>query len=121
MLIDAQPRRLTVITAGKAALDTLQALRDLGLDEARCRALGISLVKLGMVWPLRCGIHAQCLCRQPHCAGGRGKAVIEEQLAGALYALPGERPVKDAGVSRYRGRRDELMGRFQGEKEAVLF
>ena len=46
-----QPR-LGLVTAGKSYGDTLQALRLLGIDEARARSLGISLYKVGMTWPL---------------------------------------------------------------------
>src|SRR3546814_797024 len=40
------------MTAGKAYLDTRQALADLGLDEATCAQIGIRLMKVGCVWPL---------------------------------------------------------------------
>ena len=101
VLIDAAPRNLTIITAGKASLDVRQALRDLGLDESLCRRLGVSLVKLGMVWPLDSEFARDA------CAGSREilvveekRPIIEEQLVSALYALPGERP-------RILGKRDE--------------
>ncbi len=44
--------RLGIVTAGKSFIDTLQALRLLGVDESRALALGISLYKVGMIWPL---------------------------------------------------------------------
>jgi len=44
--------RLGLVTAGKSYGDTLQALRLLGLDAARAQGLGISLYKVGMIWPL---------------------------------------------------------------------
>ncbi len=44
--------RLGLVAAGKSFIDTLQALRLLRLDAARAQALGISLYKVGMVWPL---------------------------------------------------------------------
>jgi len=44
--------RLGLIASGKAYNDTRQALLDLGLDDASCRALGIRLHKVAVVWPL---------------------------------------------------------------------
>jgi indolepyruvate ferredoxin oxidoreductase len=44
--------RLGLVTAGKSYGDTLQALRLLGIDAGRAQALGISLYKVGMIWPL---------------------------------------------------------------------
>ena len=46
------PARLGIVSCGKAWRDTLQALDDLGLDEAARARLGIRLLKLGMSWPL---------------------------------------------------------------------
>ncbi len=40
------------MTTGKAHLDTLQALDDLGIDQARAAEIGIKLFKVGMSWPL---------------------------------------------------------------------
>ena len=83
---DAPQRRLTVVTAGKAWLDLCQALDDLGLDAEACRAIGLRVVKLGLVWPLDAGfIREAC--------GGSGellvveekRAFIEEQLARIFY------------------------------------
>jgi len=52
IVIDSPRPRLGIITAGKAYLDTRQALEDLGIDEELARAIGLRLYKVGMVWPL---------------------------------------------------------------------
>jgi len=44
--------RLGIMAAGKAWLDVMQALDDLGIDEEKAARLGIRLLKIGMVWPL---------------------------------------------------------------------
>ena len=44
--------KIEIITAGKSYLDVRQALDDLGIDEARCNALGLRIFKVGCVWPL---------------------------------------------------------------------
>jgi len=51
-VIDAPNARFGIVASGKAYLDTRQALADLGLDEAACRAVGIRVFKCAMVWPL---------------------------------------------------------------------
>lgn len=87
--IDGPRRVLTVVTVGKSYLDVRQALLDLGLDEARCRDLGLRVVKIALVWPLDAAF------ARATCAGSREclvveekRPVIEDQLARALYADP---------------------------------
>jgi indolepyruvate ferredoxin oxidoreductase len=83
---DAPERRLTLVTAGKAWLDVCQALADLGLGEVDCRAIGLRVVKLGLVWPIDVAFAREA-------CGGSGevlvveekRAFIEEQLARAFY------------------------------------
>ncbi|HUD27834.1 MAG TPA: indolepyruvate ferredoxin oxidoreductase family protein, partial [Novosphingobium sp.] len=84
---EAADRRLTIVSAGKAWLDVCQALADLGLDDGhRRRALGLRVVKLGLVWPLdaafvreTCGHSAELLVVEEK------RAFIEEQLARLFY------------------------------------
>lgn len=52
IVIDSPQARFGIMTAGKAYLDTRQALADLGLDDTTCRQLGIRLLKVGCIWPL---------------------------------------------------------------------
>lgn len=49
---DAPVRRLGLVSAGKSHGDTMQALSLLGLDEETAGSLGISLFKVGCIWPL---------------------------------------------------------------------
>ena len=44
--------RFGIVTTGKSYLDVLQALDDLGIDEARAANLGIRLLKIACSWPL---------------------------------------------------------------------
>jgi len=52
VVLDSPTAHFGIMTAGKAYLDVRQALNDLGLDEAACRAAGIRLMKVGCIWPL---------------------------------------------------------------------
>lgn len=44
--------RIGILTSGKTYADTRQALDMLGLDEARCNAIGMRLYKVALTWPL---------------------------------------------------------------------
>jgi indolepyruvate ferredoxin oxidoreductase len=71
----APEARLTVVSAGKAWLDVCQALADLGLDADKCRAIGLRVVKLGLVWPIDAAFARQA------CAGSAEVLVVEEKRA----------------------------------------
>ncbi|MDE2457171.1 MAG: indolepyruvate ferredoxin oxidoreductase family protein, partial [Burkholderiales bacterium] len=51
-VIEGPADRFGIIASGKAFNDTRQALADLGLDEDSCRAIGLRLHKVNVVWPL---------------------------------------------------------------------
>jgi indolepyruvate ferredoxin oxidoreductase len=51
-IIDSKQPRLGIVTTGKAHLDALQALEDLGIDRVRAAEIGIKVFKVGMNWPL---------------------------------------------------------------------
>ncbi len=52
MVIDSPRPRFGIITTGKSYLDVRQALDALGVDEALAAAIGLRVLKIGMVWPL---------------------------------------------------------------------
>lgn len=49
---DSPRARFGILSAGKAYLDTRQALEDLGIDEQVAQDIGLRLYKVGMNWPL---------------------------------------------------------------------
>ncbi len=88
--IDGESRQLTIVSAGKAWLDVCQALADLGMGMEQCRAAGVRVVKLGLIWPLdpvfardACGGSAEVLVVEEK------RPVIEDQLARAFYGRAG--------------------------------
>ncbi len=112
VIIAPARRQLVIVTSGKSYLDVRQALRDLGLDEARCAALGIGLIKLGMTWPLdQEFIRNACADARALLVVEEKRPVIEDQLATALYSLP-TRP-------EILGKRDE-QGRVLFPLDGVL-
>ncbi|HRD98648.1 MAG TPA: indolepyruvate ferredoxin oxidoreductase family protein [Rubrivivax sp.] len=78
--------RLGIIASGKAYNDTRQALADLGLDDDTCRALGIRLHKVNVVWPLEATITRDfALGLQEILVVEEKRQVIEYQLKEELY------------------------------------
>ncbi len=51
-VIEGSQDRFGIIASGKAFNDTRQALADLGLSDQVCRAIGLRLHKVNVVWPL---------------------------------------------------------------------
>ena len=51
-VIFSKKKRLAIVTTGKAYLDVRQALDELALNQEAAEEKGISLYKVGMVWPL---------------------------------------------------------------------
>ena len=78
--------RFGLIASGKAWNDTRQALHDLGLDDDACRALGIRLHKVGVVWPLEAtATRAFADGLQEILVVEEKRQVIEYQLKEELY------------------------------------
>ncbi|MDP1648815.1 MAG: indolepyruvate ferredoxin oxidoreductase family protein [Rubrivivax sp.] len=78
--------RYGIIASGKAYNDTRQALADLGLDDDTCRAVGVRLHKVNVVWPLEATItrdFAQGL--QEILVVEEKRQIIEYQIKEELY------------------------------------
>ena len=81
--------RIGIVSSGKSWLDLRHAMEMLGIDEAACRALGLTTFKVGMVWPLEPqrlrewaeGLELVIIVEEK-------RAVIETQLKEVLYNLP---------------------------------
>ncbi|HHL42869.1 MAG TPA: indolepyruvate ferredoxin oxidoreductase family protein, partial [Hellea balneolensis] len=85
--------RFGIVTTGKGHLDTLEALRLLGLDEKACKKLGINIYKVGMVWPLE-GIGATTFARgkKELFIVEEKRGIIESQFKEYFYDNPGAKP-----------------------------
>ncbi len=101
-IIAPERPRLGLVTTGKAYLDVLQALADLGIDEREARHLGIALYKVAMPWPLEPqGVRAFASGLEELLVVEEKRGVIEDQIRSQLYECPdSERP-------RIIGKRDE--------------
>ena len=79
-------RRLGIITTGKASLDVLQALNNLGVDEARAAQLGLAVYKVALSWPLDpVGAREFCSGLREVLVVEEKRPLVEEQLARILY------------------------------------
>ena len=103
-LYDLPDARFGIVTTGKGHLDTLEALRLLGLDAAACRRLGIDIYKVGMVWPLaRRDALAFVTGKQEVLVIEEKRGIIESQFKEYFYDWPGAKPRKMVGKYRSAG------------------
>ncbi|MBV1916589.1 MAG: indolepyruvate ferredoxin oxidoreductase family protein [Sphingomonadaceae bacterium] len=78
---------LMIVTAGKAWLDTCQALLDLGLTPKRCEKLGIAVAKLALTWPVEPQfVREVCRGAQEVLVVEEKRGFVEDQLARIFYA-----------------------------------
>ncbi|MCA0871956.1 indolepyruvate ferredoxin oxidoreductase family protein [Seohaeicola saemankumensis] len=117
-LYDIPSARFGFVTTGKGHLDLMEALRLLGLDEAKCRNLGIDIYKVGMVWPL---------ARRNALRFVKGKSevlvveekrgIIESQFKEYFYDWPGDKPHQMVG--KYDSHGDPLIP-WTGELDPLM-
>jgi indolepyruvate ferredoxin oxidoreductase len=94
IVIDSARPRLGIITTGKAYLDVLQALEDLGIDAREAGRIGLRVYKLGMSWPLEpTATHAFARGLEEILVVEEKRSIVEDQLTSQLYNWPvAERP-----------------------------
>ena len=103
--IDSPRPRLGIISTGKAYLDVLQGLEDLGIDRNRAAELGIRVFKVGMPWPLEpVGTHAFAQGLEEILVVEEKRSIIEDQLTGQLYNWPVDRRPRVVGEFDEEGR-----------------
>ena len=131
-----RPTRLGIVTSGKAYLDCVAALRQLGIDEERARSLGIGLYKVGMVWPLEPeGLKAFASECDELLFVEEKRPVVEDQAKTILYAeekrprivgkfdndgaplLPSDLPLEAVLVANAIAKRLETSGGTDAELE----
>ena len=107
-----------IVTAGKAHLDLMEALRLIGLDEAACRAHGIDIYKVGMVWPLALHDALEFVKgKREILVVEEKRGIIESQFKEYFYDYPGSKPERMVGKHDETGERlipwtGELSPRF---------
>ena len=94
IVIDSPNARLGIVTSGKAYLDVLQALEDMGIDHKIAAEIGLRVYKVGMPWPLEpMETHAFAEGLEEILVVEEKRSIIEDQLTSQLYNYPvGTRP-----------------------------
>jgi len=86
LVFDSPRPRLGIISCGKAYLDVLQALDDLGIDQAHAADIGLRLYKVGMPWPLEAsGVRRFAEGLEEILVVEEKRQIIEYQLKEQLY------------------------------------
>jgi indolepyruvate ferredoxin oxidoreductase len=86
VVIDSRYPRLGIVTTGKAHLDVMQALEDLGISAKRASEVGLKIFKVGMSWPLEPdGIREFATGLEEILVVEEKRGVVEEQLKQQLY------------------------------------
>ncbi|MCZ6829206.1 MAG: indolepyruvate ferredoxin oxidoreductase family protein [Gammaproteobacteria bacterium] len=97
-IYDIPDARMGIITTGKAHLDLMEALKLLGVDEQRARALGIDIYKVGMVWPLETeGARAFLRGKEEVLIVEEKRGIIESELKEFLYDYQSDKPRRMVG------------------------
>ncbi|PPR15430.1 MAG: hypothetical protein CFH37_01473 [Alphaproteobacteria bacterium MarineAlpha9_Bin7] len=125
----SRPTRLGIVTSGKAYLDCIGALHQLGIDDGRAREMGIGLYKVGMVWPVEPeGMKAFSANCDELLFVEEKRPLVEDQAKSILYAeerrprivgkfrvdgsplLPSDHPLEAAAVANAIAERLESEG-----------
>ena len=89
IVIDSPRARFGIIAPGKAYLDVVQALEDLGIDEATAAQIGLRVFKVGMSWPLEpVSAHEFADGLEEILVVEEKRSIVEDQLTGQLYNRP---------------------------------
>ena len=89
VVLDSPNARFGIITTGKAWLDVMQALEDMGIDEAVAAEIGLRVYKVGMPWPLEPRTtHEFAEGLDEILVVEEKRSIIEDQLTSQLYNYP---------------------------------
>lgn len=93
--LDTPNPRLGIVTSGKSHLDVMEALEDLGIDQATAGEIGIRIYKVGMNWPLEpIATHQFAKGLAEILVVEEKRSILEDQITGQLYNWPvAERPM----------------------------
>ncbi len=108
IVVDAPEPRFGIVTTGKAYLDVMQALEDLGIDEKHAAEIGLRVYKVGMSWPLeRDGAR--------HFAEGLDEILVVEEKRALI-----ENQFKEQLYNWREDVRPRVIGKFDENGEWIL-
>ncbi|MFP3494008.1 indolepyruvate ferredoxin oxidoreductase family protein [Pseudomonas sp. SIMBA_059] len=86
---DTPTPRVGIASSGKGYLDTVEALRILGIEGETASRLGLRLYQVGMIWPLEPhGVREFAVGLEEIIVVEEKRAILEAQIKDELYALP---------------------------------
>ena len=89
IVVDSPNPRFGIITSGKAYLDVMQALEDMGITDPVAAEIGLRVYKVGMPWPLEPrATHEFAEGLEEILVVEEKRSIIEDQLTGQLYNRP---------------------------------
>jgi indolepyruvate ferredoxin oxidoreductase len=89
IVLDSPNPRFGIVTTGKAYLDVMQALEDMGISSAVAAEIGLRVYKVGMSWPLEpVTTHKFADGLEEILVVEEKRSIIEDQLTGQLYNYP---------------------------------
>ena len=89
IVVDSPNPRFGIITSGKAYLDVMQALEDMGISAQVAAEIGLRVYKVGMPWPLEPRTtHEFADGLEEILVVEEKRSIIEDQLTGQLYNYP---------------------------------
>ena len=97
-IYDIPHARMGIITTGKAHLDLMEALAQLGINETKAQEIGLDIYKMGMVWPIEpFGVREFLKNKEEVLVVEEKRGIIESQLKELLYDYPGDKPKSMVG------------------------
>ncbi len=108
VVIAGEKPRFGIVTCGKTYLDVLQALDDLGIDETYAKAIGLTILKIGMTWPLERNIVR-------HFAEGLEEILVVEEKRALI-----ENQLKEQLYNWSENVRPRVIGKFDESGEWIL-
>jgi indolepyruvate ferredoxin oxidoreductase len=89
IVLDSPRARFGIVTSGKAYLDVMQALEDMGITTGVAAEIGLRVYKVGMSWPLEPRTtHDFAEGLEEILVVEEKRSIIEDQLTGQLYNSP---------------------------------
>lgn len=89
VVLDSPKARFGIVSSGKAYLDVMQALEDIGITTEVAKEIGLRVYKVGMSWPLEpTTTHTFAEGLEEILVVEEKRSIIEDQLTGQLYNNP---------------------------------
>ncbi|MBI1405773.1 MAG: indolepyruvate ferredoxin oxidoreductase family protein [Caulobacter sp.] len=108
VVLAARQPRLGIVCQGQAYKDVLEAFTAMGISLDEAAALGISIYKVGMPWPLETqGLKAFAAGLETLMVIEHKRALIEPQARAALYDLPAH--ARPTIIGKFNEQGDRLM------------